>query len=265
MPSCQRFYYETHGRKEKSPAILMLHGFLGSSKDWNEVAKILKEDFFCIVPDLPGHGRTMPISESDYTMPAAAQALLTIMNREEIKRCYLVGYSMGGRLALYMALMHPGRFRKLILESASPGLKTKEEQVARIESDGRVISRLKTQSMDEFISGWYNQPLFESIKQDSRKFEKLLKSRSKNNSEGLSKSLKFMGTGVQPPLWDILPDLKPAILLIVGANDNKFKSIAGEMTRQTEAISVARIESAGHNLHFEKPREFVSELQKFLI
>ena len=151
MPASQHLHYETHGNS-KSPAILMLHGFLGSSKDWSEVTAALKENFFCILPDLPGHGRTLPLSESDYTMQSAAQSLLTILDREEIKQCALVGYSMGGRLALYMALTQPEYFSKLILESALPGLKTEKEREARIESDVIVINRLKTQTMHEFIT-----------------------------------------------------------------------------------------------------------------
>ena len=265
MPTCQQFYYKTHGTKENSAAILLLHGFLGNCEEWSEVANILKEGFFCIVPDLPGHGRTMPRAESDYTMPAAAKALLTLLNQEEVERCILVGYSMGGRLALYLTLNHPGSFSKLILESASPGLKTKEEQIARVDSDNSVIKNLQSQTIDEFLSDWYSQPMFESIKQDSTKFEELLKRRSKNKAEGLSKSLKFMGSGVQPSLWNILHGLKPPTLLIVGANDNKFKSIADEMKESSAAIRVVTIESAGHNVHFEKPREYVIKLQEFLI
>ena len=264
MSACKHLYYETQG-SNKSPAILMLHGFLGSSKDWSEVTETLKEKFFCISPDLPGHGLTMPLAESDYTMQSAAQSLLAILNREKIKQCALVGYSMGGRLALYMALTHPEYFSKLILESASPGFKTEKEREARVESDGIVINRLKTQTMHEFITSWYSQALFNSIRQDSSNFEKLLKDRSENNAEALSKSLKFMGTGVQPPLWDILPDLNLPTLLIVGANDNKFKSVALEMAERSAAISLATIQSAGHNAHFERPQEFLIELQKFLI
>lgn len=263
MSACKHLYYETHGDKQ-SPALLMLHGFLGSSKDWSEVTETLKEKFFCILPDLPGHGRTMPLADSDYTMQSAAQSLLTILDREEIKKCSLVGYSMGGRLALYMALTQPEYFSELILESASPGLKTEKERAARIESDGIVINRLKTQTMDEFITSWYSNSMFDSIRQDREKFEKLLKNRSENNSAALSKSLKFMGTGVQPALWDIMPDLKLPTLLIVGGNDNKFKSVAFEMAECSTAISLATIASAGHNVHFERPQEFVMELQKFL-
>lgn len=263
MPTCQQFYYETHGAKQL-PAILMLHGFLGSSKDWFEVTAALKSKFFCILPDLPGHGRTKSLSDADYAMQSSALSLLAILNQEEIKQAVLVGYSMGGRLALYMALEHSEYFSKLILESASPGLKTEKERQARVASDSNVIHSLKTETMDQFITSWYSQPLFDSIRQDSSKFEELLKSRSENNSEKLSKSLRFMGSGVQLSLWDILPDLKQPTLLIVGANDNKFKSVACEMQKRSEAISSATIASAGHNVHFERPQEFVMELQKFL-
>ncbi len=264
MPARQHLYYETHGSKT-SPAILMLHGFLGSSKDWSEVTETLKEKLFCIVPDLPGHGRTIPLSESDHTMQSAALSLLAILEQEEVRQCALVGYSMGGRLALYVALTYSEYFSKLILESASPGLKTKKEREDRIKSDAAVISRLKTQTMDEFITSWYSQPLFDSIRQDSNKFEKLLKSRSENKAEALSKSLNSMGSGVQPSLWDVLPDLKPPTLLIVGGNDNKFKSVALEMAERSAAIRVVTIAGAGHNVHFERSQEYMIELQKFLI
>ena len=263
MPANQPLYYETHGSKA-SPAILMLHGFLGSSKDWFEVTDTLKSKFFCILPDLPGHGRTKSLSDSDYAMQSTALSLLAILNQEEIKQAALVGYSMGGRLALYLALTHSEYFSKLILESASPGLKTEKERQARMASDAAVISNLKTQTIDEFITGWYSQPMFDTIRQVSGKFEELLKNRSENKAENLSKSLKFIGSGVQPSLWDILPDLKQPTLLIVGANDNKFKSVACEMQERSEAISLATIASAGHNAHFERLQEFVMELQKFL-
>lgn len=263
MPASQLLYYETHGAKQL-PAILMLHGFLGSSQDWREVVDTLKSKFFCILPDLPGHGRTTSLSDADYAMQPSALSLLAILNQEEIRQAALVGYSMGGRLALYLALTHSEYFSKLILESASPGLKTEKERQARIESDSNVIRSLKTQTMREFTVNWYSQPLFDSIREDSSKFEKLLKSRSQNNSEHLIKSLKFMGTGVQPSLWDILPDLKQPSLLIVGANDNKFKSVACEMQKRSAAISIVTIAGAGHNVHFERPQEYVNELQKFL-
>ena len=239
MSACQHLYYETQGDKQ-SPPILMLHGFLGSFKDWSEVTETLKENFFCVLPDLPGHGRTMTLVDADYTMQSAAKSLLTILNQEKIGRSVLVGYSMGGRLALYMALRHPEYFSELILESASPGLKTEKERQVRVKSDSRVISGLKTQTMHEFITSWYSQPLFDSIRFDSNKFEKLLKTRSENNSEALCKSLKFMGTGVQPSLWGLLADLKLPTLLIVGGNDNKFKSVAFEMRKLSAARAAPR-------------------------
>lgn len=171
---------------------------------------------------------------------------------------------MGGRLALLMALNHPEQFSSVVVESASPGLKTEYERSERVASDRKIIERLRTQTMAEFLSGWYSQPLFDSIRQNSARFQKLLKDRSANKAEGLCKSLEYMGTGVQPPLWDKLSELNLPGLLIVGADDNKFKSIAGEMAKRSETISARIIDGSGHNVHFEKPQEFAFELQKFL-
>jgi 2-succinyl-6-hydroxy-2,4-cyclohexadiene-1-carboxylate synthase len=263
MPTCQHIHYETCGDKN-SNSILFLHGFLGSGRSWDEITDALKSDFFCIVPDLPGHGQSLPHSDSAYSMEATTEALLELLNKEEIRQCSPVGYSMGGRLALYMALKNPVRFSKLVLESASPGLKTDEEHQARVESDNKVIEKLKNVPFEQFIEDWYNQPLFDSVKIDESRFQELLAKMSENSVEGLVKSLQHMGTGAQPSLWDELTNLKLPTLLIVGAIDNKFKAIAREMAKSSEAIQISTISDAGHNVHFERAQNYLEELRKFL-
>jgi 2-succinyl-6-hydroxy-2,4-cyclohexadiene-1-carboxylate synthase len=120
-----RFHYTVHGQREL-PVVLFLHGFMGNSADFDTVMTCLANQFCCLAVDLPGHGNTIVEGEDTlYTMPQTANAIVSWLNHLNIPQCFLVGYSMGGRLALYLALHFPQRFPKVVLESASPGLRTK--------------------------------------------------------------------------------------------------------------------------------------------
>ena len=89
------------------PAVLFLHGFMGSGADWTDAISALDKRFCCVTPDLPGHGGSVGLRPEDYTIEGATRTLLDLLDELEIERPALVGYSMGGRLALYLALRHP--------------------------------------------------------------------------------------------------------------------------------------------------------------
>jgi pimeloyl-ACP methyl ester carboxylesterase len=123
----------------RRPAILLLHGFMGSGADWAVAISALDERFYCVAPDLPGHGASLGMPhQGAYTIEGAAQALLALLDELEIERPLVVGYSMGGRLALYLALRHPEGCSALFLESASPGI---EDAATPIRSWPSVWSR----------------------------------------------------------------------------------------------------------------------------
>ena len=163
--------------KNNKQVILLLHGFMGSSNDFIEIIPQLSKRFCCLTVDLPGHGKTRVFgSEEYYNMPNTAIALIGLLDNLKIEKCYLFGYSMGGRLALYLAINFPTRFEKIILESASPGLKSKVERSLRYESDLKLAYKLENSKYENFLSSWYSQPLFESLRQHNN-FEKVRKRR----------------------------------------------------------------------------------------
>jgi pimeloyl-ACP methyl ester carboxylesterase len=134
---------ETTDGDPAHPAVLFLHGFMGRREDWKPVVAALAEEYYCICPDLPGHGKNcLPGSGAGWEMAEAASGLMLLLNKYQIERCALVGYSMGGRLALYLAATYPKRFTRVVLESASPGLRTEEERAPRRQHDDNLADNI---------------------------------------------------------------------------------------------------------------------------
>lgn len=259
-----KFHYCFSGDRNK-PLILFLHGFMGDSHEFDEVIALLSDNFCCLAVDLPGHGKTKFIGDEEcYLMQNTAQALINLLDELEIKKCNLIGYSMGGRLALYLNLHFPQRFYKIVLESASPGLKTQGEQLKRIQRDRELAHQLEITDFRVFLSQWYEQPLFASLKKHPH-FNSLLKIRLQNNPLELAKSLRNLSVGVQPSLWEKLKSNKNALLLLVGECDEKFREINSEMTQVCEAAKLEIISDCGHNIHIENSKEFALNVQKFLV
>lgn len=250
--------------EEHQPTVLFLHGFMGSSGEWEEIVSFLARDYRCLTVDLPGHGKTAPLNRRlNWGMENTAAAVIRLLNELTIEKCFLAGYSMGGRLALYLALHYPQHFSRVVLESASPGLKTAAERQERITCDNLLANRLENGDFETFLTDWYRQPLFRELQHHPR-FREMFEKRLKNNPSGLAKSLREMGTGCQPSLWGRLSQNKIPLLLVVGKKDAKFRSIANEMALLCSIATVKAIEGCGHNVHFEKPGEFAAEIENFL-
>ena len=257
-----RFHYSVRGNPDK-PRILFLHGFLGDSNEFKEVISLLSDQFCCLSVDLPGHGKTWVGGEECYTMSNTAYALLNLLNQLNIEKCFLVGYSMGGRLALYLNLYFPQRFSKVVLESASPGLKTQPDRLERIKRDFELARQLEESNFLKFLLSWYEQPLFKSLKMHPN-FESLVASRLQNNPVELAKSLRYLSTGCQPSLWEELRQNKNPLLLLVGEYDTKFRAINTEMARICQFAKLEIVSNCGHNVHFEKPITFGETIRSFL-
>jgi 2-succinyl-6-hydroxy-2,4-cyclohexadiene-1-carboxylate synthase len=256
-----QFHYQTNGNP-KNPPILFLHGFLGSGNDWRDVIRFFSPKYYCLIVDLPGHGKTGVDECGDHSFEGTAQALIKFISRFKFEKCFLVGYSMGGRLALFLTLRYPQFFSKTILESASPGLRTRREREQRISQDDRISEELETEDFHSFLRGWYSQPIFEGL-MASKNFDGLLTSRLRNNPKMLAQSLRFLGTGAQPTLWEELRQNRIPILLLVGENDIKFKSIAREMANSNRSVHTETIEGCSHNIHFQKPEQFARHIIDF--
>lgn len=255
-----QIHFTIRGDK-RQPILLLLHGFLGSCEDFDAIVPQLSDQFCCLSIDLPGHGQTQ-VSEENYTMSNTAELIIHLLDRFNISQCYLIGYSMGGRLALYLALQFPDRFPKTVLESASPGLKTESERLARKQHDARLADRLES-DFPAFLADWYEQPMFRSFQQHPN-FEQLIQQRLKNRPSELAKSLHYLGTGEQPSLWNRLKIHQNPLLLLVGERDRKFVSINQEMANNCKAAQLKIIPNAGHNIHAEDPQIFANCVRKFL-
>ncbi|MBW4626707.1 MAG: 2-succinyl-6-hydroxy-2,4-cyclohexadiene-1-carboxylate synthase [Brasilonema octagenarum HA4186-MV1] len=262
-----QFHYSFSGDPNK-PLILFLHGFMGNSHEFEPVIFLICDKFYCLTVDLPGHGETKVLRGDEYyTMPKTAHALISLLDNLKITQCFLVGYSMGGRLALYLALHFPHRFPKVVLESASPGLLTKAERVERVKRDEQIARKLERSvcrnDFAAFVSNWYNQEIFGLLKNHPQ-FHRLLEVRLQNHPIELAKSLRFMGTGCQPSLWKMLIKNKTPVLFLAGESDEKFIDVNTEMTKICESCQLKVIQTSGHNIHFENVKAFVENIQDFL-
>jgi 2-succinyl-6-hydroxy-2,4-cyclohexadiene-1-carboxylate synthase len=237
---------------------------MGDSNEFNEVIALLSAQFCCLTVDLPGHGKTRVLGGDEcYTMSNTAQALINLLEQLNVKECFLVGYSMGGRLALYLNLHFPQCFSKVVIESASPGLKTQGDRVERTQRDIELAQELEKSDFFCFLSNWYEQPLFASLKKHPQ-FKSLIASRLQNNPLELAKSLRNMSTGCQPYLWEELKKNRNPLLLLVGEYDAKFIAINSEMARLCKSAKLEIVNNCGHNIHFENPKIFVENVQFFL-
>lgn len=246
--------------------LLLLHGFTGRGANWAELCASLSQRFTTITLDLPGHGDTESPSDPErYRMERCAEDIATILDRLGFDTTHLMGYSMGGRLALYLALNMQRRFRSLILESASPGLKTSEERAARIASDEALADEIEREGVEAFVNRWEALPLFDSQRRlDEAVRDKQREGRLKNNPVGLASSLRGMGTGVQQSLWEPLPELKLPTLLLAGELDTKFAAIAGQMHASIQGSRLKIIPDAGHIIHLEKPSVLAQAVLQFI-
>ncbi len=148
-----------------------------------------------MAPDLPGHGRSLGLTPQVYTIEGAARMLRELLDGLEISRAALAGYSMCGRLALYLALRHPERCSGLFLESASPGIDDAAERRARREADEERARRLESGDFGGFLADWYRQPLFASLARHEGLVEKINEARRRNDPAELARSLRGMGAG----------------------------------------------------------------------
>ncbi|PSB01015.1 2-succinyl-6-hydroxy-2,4-cyclohexadiene-1-carboxylate synthase [Merismopedia glauca CCAP 1448/3] len=258
------FNYCSIGNSSNLP-ILFLHGFMGDYQEFYESILLLSNQFYCLAVNLPGHGKTQVIGgEKYYKIEYIAEGLLEFLKSLNIPKCILIGYSMGGRLALYLALHFPTYFSHIILESASPGLKTPEEREDRVQTDLKLAEELENQNLSSFLTKWYNQPLFASIKQNPD-FDRMLERRLQNNPQELAKALRNLSTGLQPSLWSKLKSNPIPLLLIVGELDRKFIGINNEMLSLCQVARLEIVSNCGHNVHLEKVDLFGEKIRDFII
>ncbi len=266
-------WFETHGEERSSNAsavLLLLHGFTGSHFTWDRLCgKLSKDRFFLIVPDLLGHGKSSgiaPTNSKAMTLEATSDNLLRLLGVLGVSKTALLGYSLGGRIALHFALKHQDRLTCLILESASPGIQDPKEREKRKMEDDSLAKDIEKYGLDWFVEKWENLQLFATQKDlDLQIFEMVRKERLSHTANGLAMSLRSAGTGTMEPLWSQLGRLEIPVLLIVGEKDEKFLTIGEEMKkRMSSNCTIKVVTNAGHATHLENPELFEDIVKQFL-
>lgn len=259
-------YYVTNTVNGEKPVLLMLHGFTGSNKTFQESITHLEEHFSIVAPDLLGHGKTdSPDEIARYSIERIVEDLVTILQELKIMQCFVLGYSMGGRVATAFASAHPEMVRGLILVSSSPGLAQKDLQESRVQADNRLADMLESEGIRSFVDYWEKLALFASQEILSDKLKKRIRlERLAQNPNGLAMSLRGMGTGKQPSYWNHLADFTFPVLLMTGSLDEKFEKIAQEMQQLIPNSTHVTVQNAGHAVYLEQPNIFLSQLTNWL-
>ena len=256
-------HYYTAGNP-KDPCIIFFHGFLGSGFDWEEIINRLSSDFFCLAVDLPGHGKTrVHGSTTAYSMESFAGIFINFVKISGFVDPSLVGYSMGGRFAMFLTISTKNLWSATILESATPGLRNEKQRIERQIKDNEIALKLEKEGLENFLTDWYKKPLFKTLS-NSKNFNSIIMRRMDNDPNELAKALRMMGVGVQPSLWSACRTINIPMLLLAGEFDRKFSNIKREMKSVNPNFKLQIIKNAGHNVHSEQPEAFYIQIHKFL-
>lgn len=249
------------------PTIVFLHGFSGSVQTWSEVTPYLQDQFRVVCIDLIGHGKTTaPTDSKRYRMDEQTADLELVFEQLNLKSFTLVGYSMGGRIALAYTSDYPKRVKSLIVESASPGLANEEDRITRRKSDEKLAAKIVDEGIESFVNFWEEIPLFDSQKRlPQKRRNQVRKERMCQQERGLANSLRGIGTGSQPSYWEKLQRITIPVLLVTGEFDKKFIGISQEMKRFLLNGQELTVNDAGHAIHVEKPTLFATMIKKYLL
>ncbi|MBI4570486.1 MAG: 2-succinyl-6-hydroxy-2,4-cyclohexadiene-1-carboxylate synthase [Chloroflexi bacterium] len=252
----------------EGPSLLLLHGFTGSSGTWTPYLDAWP-GVKTIAVDLLGHGASdSPGDPERYRMERCVGDLVALLDRLGIERTAVLGYSMGGRVALHLALSASGgpeRLWALVLESASPGIEDASEREERRRSDEALAERIEREGLERFVAYWEEQPVFASQSRlpDAVRAE-LRRQRLGNNPVGLANSLRGLGAGRQEPVLHQLGELRVPVLLIAGALDQKYCDLARRMAAVLPCAQMEIVPEAGHTVHLEQPEAFDRVVRAFL-
>ena len=240
-------------RQGAGPRVVLVHGFTQTGRSWAPIAADLGRDHEVVLVDAPGHGGSSAV-RADLTAGAA------LLGAAGGPATY-VGYSMGGRLALHVALDHPDHVDAMVLLGATAGIEDEEERAARRRSDEVWATELERDGLDPFLQRWLAQPLFAGLRADAADVD----DRRRNTVEGLASSLRLAGTGSQVPRWDELPRLQMPILVLAGEHDARYAAIGRRMAGAIGGnATFATVPGAGHAAHRERPDAFLAVLRAFL-
>ena len=232
------------------PTVVCLHGLLGDPEEWRPVAEALPPGWRCLAPPLPGHDGAPPPAGD---LPGLAEALWQRLVPALPERVALVGYSLGGRLALALAHRYPQRLSALILEGAHPGLQDPASRTERRRHDEAWAQRFEAWPWREALDAWYRQPIFADLTE--RRRQALIQRRAGHRPDHLAATLRAASLAGQPDLRPALRRLPAPRAYIAGERDAKFCALADALAAEVPGLTVAKLGGVGHNGHAEAPAE----------
>jgi 2-succinyl-6-hydroxy-2,4-cyclohexadiene-1-carboxylate synthase len=230
-----------------APTLVLLHGFTHTGDSWCPVIRALGERYSAIAPDIRGHGAATwrePVSIEGVT-----DDVLRMLPEDPFS---LVGYSMGGRVALHVALALSGRVQRLVLIGASPGLADALERQVREDADERMAEWIDgARDMEEVARRWERTPVLARQPPEVRK--RAHADRLRNTPGGLARALRGLGSGALPSVWHRLSELRMPVVMIAGERDQKYVTISERMAERIPSARVVIVPGVGHAVHLEAP------------
>lgn len=235
------------GSAGSGPRLVLVHGFAQTQACWGPVGPALARDHEVVRVDAPGHGGSAAV-EADL---AATTDLLADAGGPAT----YVGYSMGGRMVLHLALARPEVVRGLVLIGATAGIDDPIEREARQVADDALAVAIEVDGVDAFLDRWLALPLFAGLDETTQ----FRTERATNTAAGLASSLRLAGTGAMEPLWDRLPSIEAPALVLAGEHDEKFTALGRRVAEGIgDNATFATVPGAGHSAHLEAPDAFLA-------
>ncbi|WP_127958502.1 2-succinyl-6-hydroxy-2,4-cyclohexadiene-1-carboxylate synthase [Serratia microhaemolytica] len=236
------------------PWLVWLHGLLGNSREWQPIAARFA-DWPSLAVDLPGHGGS--VTQRCHGFDDVSQQLLATLRQHRIERYWLIGYSLGGRIAMYHACHgQSAGLLGLVVEGGHPGIAQPQLRQQRCQHDADWAQRFRSQPLSQLLPHWYQQAVFASLTVAQR--QQLIASRLKNHGAAVADMLEATSLGRQPWLVPKLRQLTRPLRLICGAQDAKFLALA-----QQAKLPLCSVAAAGHNVHLSNPAAFTALLETF--
>lgn len=234
--------------------VVLLHGFGGTHRMWDGVAGRLEaERYRPLALDLPGHG-----AAADAERPITFAGCVEHVLARAPERFILGGYSLGGRVALHLALAAPQRVARLGLIACSAGIADAAERAERRRADAALAEVLEAGRLEEFIADWAEQPLFAGDPASVRGLAAA--DQRRNRPDALAAVLRGIGAGEMGPLWQRLPELEMPSVVVVGDRDAKFRALGRRMAGLLGDAELVLV-SGGHRLALENPSAVARALQ----
>jgi 2-succinyl-6-hydroxy-2,4-cyclohexadiene-1-carboxylate synthase len=233
--------------------LVFVHGFTQTANSWKPIAAHFAADGYeSIVVDQPGHGESTEV-RADLASTAAMLA-------SQCGRAVYVGYSMGGRLCLHVAALHPQLVGGLALVGATPGIADDTERAARREADEKLADKIERVGIEAFLDEWLAQPMFAALQLDAEQRA----DRLRNSAAGLAASLRLAGTGAQDSLWSLLAELGMPVLAMAGEHDDKYVAIGTQIAKRVPDGRFEEVAGAGHAAHLQAPDRVITLLRRWL-